>query len=257
MRKITYTLLSVSLFTLMSLSLWAGGETETVPQDNSVIATTSWTAAVALLAGVENPTILAPFEMQHPSEYELTPSDIQLISEAKVIVFAGYEVMVTRIKDTIGTQETELIPIKTVNNYEEISLSVMKIAQVTRSEEAAWDNLMRLKELFNETEQILTAQGVYGKRAIVHFHQVALAKELGFQVVGTFGPQPLEPKKLGELSQVECDLIIDNWHNPVGQSLEEITGADYVSLINFPGKEGTVTIYDVIEYNRDQLTSPN
>lgn len=45
--------------------------------------------------------------------------------------------------------------------------------------------------------------------------QVYLAKDLGLNVVGTFGPAPLTAAQLAEIAKGEIDIIIDNIHNPV------------------------------------------
>ena len=64
----------------------------------TVIATNGWTAAFAKLAGVEDPEVLAPYEMKHPPEYELSLAELRRVAQADYIVFAGYEAMMTRIK---------------------------------------------------------------------------------------------------------------------------------------------------------------
>ncbi len=55
---------------------------EPVKSDITVVATNSWTGAFARAAGAKNVVILAPFDMEHPSEYELRAADIPLVVNA-------------------------------------------------------------------------------------------------------------------------------------------------------------------------------
>jgi zinc transport system substrate-binding protein len=248
MKKKIIILLTIVL--IFASAGFAGGTPETSP----VMATTSWTAAFADLAGVENATVLAPYEMKHPAEYELKPTDIQALGKAEIIIFAGYEVMLSKIKENAGNESTQLVQIKTIMNYPMMSESAMIIAKAAGTEEKAQKNLAKMKTTLDQARETLKKEGLFGKRVIVHFHQKALIEELGFEVAAVYGPGPLEAKQIGELSKVKTDLIIDNWHNPVSQPLAEIfPDLKRPELINFPGKDNTKTLFDVIDYNIDQL----
>ncbi len=105
-----------------------------------VVATTPWTAAFALAAGVENVRVLAPYEMQHPPEYELRASDVVRV-------------------------------------------------------------------------------------------------------------------QIDELTQAAPAVVVDVWHNEsAGPLRETVPGAIFVSLINFPGRDGTRTLMDVLQHKRSALT---
>ena len=57
----------------------------------TVVATTSWTAAYAMAAGAADVYVLAPYEMVHPSEYELRPGDIARLNSSRLIILSiGY-----------------------------------------------------------------------------------------------------------------------------------------------------------------------
>lgn len=248
-----YLLVVMAIFLSLS-ALGAEGSSEPSPASPTVMATTSWTAGFTRLAGVDKVALLAPYEMKHPSEYELKPSDIQALSTAEMIVFAGYENMVAKIKDNAGQKETQLIQIQTMMNYPVMEESVLKIAAAAGTEETARKNLARMKEELETGRSKLKAKGLSGAKAIVHFHQQAFAKEMGFEVVALFGPAPLEAGQIGDLSKVEADLIIDNWHNPVSQPLVEVRPElPQAILINFPGKDDTRDLFDVVRYNLDAL----
>lgn len=243
-------ILFLLVLTFSAASLVAGGQTETT-SEVGVIATTSWTASFAELAGLENIRILAPYELQHPPEYELTPGDIRAIGEATMIIYAGYEVMIQRLKEATAAN-AKLVQIETVNTWQVIRESVTKIAAAAGTTEKAEANLTEVEAFFDEwREELAPYQGM---PVISHMFLQGLARNLGFEVVGTFGPAPLEAKQLKELSSGEGKLIIDNWHTDVGAPLREVMpDTARVEFINFPGRDGTRTLFEVLEYNRTEL----
>ena len=79
---------------------------------------------------------------------------------------------------------------------------------------------------------------------------------LGFEVVGVFGPMPLEARQISELSNAGAELIIDNYHIDIGAPLREtLPSVSVADLINFPGVGGTVTLVDVLRENRKLLNA--
>ncbi len=221
-----------------------------------VIATTPWTAAFVLAAGVEPERIrvLAPYELRHPPEYELAPSDVQAVSGAELIVFAGYEVMMERLRLAVGGDQADMLKITTTYGLADIRESVMTIADRLGTREQAQRNLAEIEAFFRDWEQELAGRGLRGAKVIAHQFHKPLADELGFEVIGTFGPGPLEARRIAELSATDPALILDNWHNDVGRPLREtMPGVPVATMINFPGHAGTRTILDVLRYNRDEL----
>jgi len=116
-------------------------------QTIGVIATTSWTAAYALAAGATDVTVLAPYEMVHPSEYELRPGDIARLTKTNLIVYAGYEVMVNQIKTGLKISDEKMVKISTNYKYKEIEASVLLIAKRLGTEQIAKKNLEEIKIL--------------------------------------------------------------------------------------------------------------
>jgi len=117
-------------------------------QPNGVIATTSWTAAYAVAAGATNVTVLAPYEMVHPSEYELRPGDIGRLTTSNMIVYAGYEVMIDQIKSGLKIPEEKMVKISTSYNFAEIEASVMLIAKRLGTAPIAKKNLEEITLIF-------------------------------------------------------------------------------------------------------------
>jgi len=223
-------------------------------QSGGVIATTSWTAAYAMAAGASNVYVLAPYEMVHPSEYELRPGDIDRLNSANLIVYAGYEVMANQIKDGLKIPDEKMMKINTSYKFTEIEAAVMLIAKRLGSESTAKKNLLDIRQLLDNGKIAVHRSGLDNKPVLVHFFQESFVKELGINTSMVFGPAPPEPKQILAMSQTNAVLIIDNVHNPVGGAVREILkNGDYKQLLNFPGLNQTRTISDVIRYNIDQL----
>ena len=71
---------SVLILLLLATSVFANGKKDSSSTVNSkeeqvVVASTSWTAAFADLAGIDNVTSIAPASLRHPPEYEVTVRD--------------------------------------------------------------------------------------------------------------------------------------------------------------------------------------
>lgn len=225
---------------------------------STVIATTSWTAAYAMAAGATDVTVLAPYEMVHPSEYELRPGDIERIIKSTMVLYAGYEVMVRELKTGLDIPDEKMVRITTSYNFAGMEESVMRIAKRLGTEKEAHRNLEEIRKLLEAGRNQVHTLGLDQKPAVVHFFQESLVRELGITPVLVFGPAPPEPKQLLEMSKTNAALIIDNAHNPVGGSLRDVLKEGrYKSLLNFPGLHQTKTIADVIRYNIDQLVSEN
>jgi zinc transport system substrate-binding protein len=247
----------VRLYQLVILTaLIISGCGQPVKNDTMVVATNSWTAAFAKAAGAKNVVVLAPFEMAHPAEYELRPSDIPLIVHAKVIIFAGYETMVKRLQSGLELKPEVLVKIDTDYSMATIEKSVMDIAQRLGTEKTALQNIDSIRHLLLEGRARFDKSGLNGARVLVNFFQQSIVKEMGFAVAGVFGPASLEAGDIDKMAKTGSTMIIDNQHNPVGLALAKVTTrAVYRQLLNFPGMNQTVTLLDVIRFNIRQLES--
>jgi hypothetical protein len=220
----------------------------------SVVATTSWTAAFARLAGAETVTVLAPVPMLHPSEYEIVPKDILTVKKADFFIYAGYEVMVAPLATSANLPPERKIQISTQNDWATIESQVRLIAERLGTVEKAKKNLASLKLIYQAARIDINASGFKAKSCLVHVFQVPVAKMLGLDIAGTFGPGPLSPKQILELKLTKAEFIIDNIHNPVAMPLSQLlSGAGYAEFLNFPGFADTTSLGDVLAYNVQQL----
>ena len=219
-----------------------------------VVASSSWTAAYAIAAGAENVVVLAPYTMMHPSEYELRPSDIPKLKKAKMVVYAGYEVMTERITTGLNLPPEKLIQVTTDYNYSSIAQSVMELAVLLGTESIAQENLIEIRNAFEEGRNAVKKRRLTGQKVIVHRFLEPLALELGLIPTKVYGPGEPEALDILEVSKLSAAFIIDNRHNPVGLSFRQVLPyALYKQLLNFPGHLNTKSLADVIRFNVRQL----
>jgi hypothetical protein len=215
-----------------------------------VIATSSWTAAYVRAAGVADVYVLAPAEMQHPTEYELNIDDVDKIRNAELIVCGGYEVMMERIRQGLKIDPERILEIKTDYNMEHIRSSVQAIAAELGTGEVAGENIREIENTFNRSAEKIREAGLDQVPVLVQFFLRPLASELGMNVTAVFGPRPLEAFDIRDLMELDFSMVLDNAHNPVSAPLVESgEGIKVVYLINFPGVGGTESLSDVIRYN--------
>ena len=132
----------------------------------------------------------------------------------------------------------------------------MEIAQRLGTEKIALQNIDSIRHLMIEAKLQFDKSGLNSTPVLVNFFQQSIAKELGFEITGVFGPAALEAGDLNRMAKANSGLILDNEHNPVGLPLKAIkTDAGYKKLLNFPGMHHTVTLQDVIKYNIRQINS--
>ncbi|QQO10442.1 metal ABC transporter substrate-binding protein [Breznakiella homolactica] len=232
------------------LSLWAGVFQLEAQDSPRVVASTSWTAAIARAGGARNIITIAPPELKHPPEYDIKPSDLENARSADLLVYSGYEKFAQRLGETVGN--ARILEVYTDNLPSVLKQEAKKVAVVlgTETEYAAWE--ASFDRMTAEMKDRLSA-AYPDKRAVVHRFLATQAEWLGFEVVGTFGPGESSPQALLNLVRLKPAVIIDNWHNVSGKALAESLPASYVELINFPGKDGTRTIEDVFAYNQRQF----
>jgi len=237
-------LLSLTLICLIAFPLAA--------QEQLVIASTSWVQAYAVAAGAKNIITIAPFELQHPPEYEMKPSDLIAVQNASLIVYSSYEKFAKKLAETAQNKNIKIIAVYTDNVPSNIIAESKKIAEAlgTTEEHAKW--AQSFTSFTNDMRAKIVAS-LPDKRVAVQAYVKTFAVWLGLDVVGTFGPGEPSPAVVLDLIKKKPAMILDNYHNPGGKALAESLGVPNVLLINFPGKDGTRTIEDVFLYNEKAI----
>ncbi len=213
-----------------------------------VVASTSWTAAFARAAGARDIVIIAPLELRHPPEYEIKPSDLLAVAGSRFLVHSGYERFAKRLAETAGSQGLVIAEVYTDNLPETFKSETRKLA-ILFGTLPLYESWVRSFDATTESMKARVAAAFPDRRVAVHKYLKTYAEWLGFEVVGTFGPGEPSPALLFDLIKARPALVIDNYHNPSGKALVEAAGAPLVTLVNFPGLEGTRTIEDVFALN--------
>jgi ABC-type Mn2+/Zn2+ transport system permease subunit len=219
----------------------------------TVVASTSLAGAIAKAAGAKEVRIIVSSEMRHPPEYDLKPSDLLKFEGAKVVIYGGYERMVSKLLETSKNKNIVAIQIDTDTSPENLISQARKISGVlkTEKEEQVWEErfLAKLKELQKKIRPFS------GKRAVVHRFAQPFAQWAGLQVVQIVSPGELTPKVIGDAVAKNPELVVDIYHFPVVQVISENAKCKYIQVINFPGVGKTKTLEDIFEYNSNELLS--
>ncbi|MCI0476798.1 MAG: zinc ABC transporter substrate-binding protein [Anaerolineales bacterium] len=223
-------------------------------QSPAVVASTSWTGAFARAAGAGNVTVIAPLDLKHPPEYEIKPSDLDKVRGAKLVVFAGYEKFAQKLTETAGGEKINALKVTTENNPETIKQQAKLIADALGTT-AAWEKWSKGFDAVAAQYKADVQKAYPNRKAIIHKMQRPGVEWLGWEIVGEFGPAEPSPAVVADLAKAGAFIVIDNYHNPVGQPIAESAKVKYVQLINFPGKDGTASIEDVYRYNARVLLS--
>ncbi len=222
-----------------------------VAGEKTVLASTSLTGAVAMAAGASDVRVLTPAEWRHPPEYDLRPSDWMKFEGVRVVVYAGYEKMVTKLLETSRNKNIVVIQIDTTSSPENLITQARKISAVlqTEKEEQVWEQ--RFAKTLDELQKKLAPYS--GKRAVVHRHAQPFSQWAGLSVVYVVSPGELTPRAMGEAIAQHPEIVVDILHMLVARAIAENAKCRYVQTINFPGVERTVTLDDLFEYNASQL----
>jgi zinc transport system substrate-binding protein len=221
-----------------------------------VVASTSWTAAFVRAAGIPEVRVLAPYEMRHPSDYVVKPSDLLAVRDADVVVYAGYEGMAQRLVEAADGTRARLVKIDTRNDPATVAASLAILGDVFATREIAAASATKVTEFFAAWREELRQAGLAGSPVVAHAFQSPVAKALGFAVIGEFGPAPLEAARIVALAKLAPRFLVDTWHNEIGRPLAETMEAvPYVSWLNFPVDPARPGLLDVLEENRARLAS--
>jgi zinc transport system substrate-binding protein len=217
-----------------------------------VVASTSWTGAVAQAAGADEVRVLAPLELKHPPEYDYRPADIARLSEAAAIVYAGYEPFMRKLLEAAGYPESKAIIVTTTNTPDNLKQQARLLAEKlgTLKKEAAWE--IRFEKVTAEILKKAAVKNAAKIKVLVQQHQQPFVKWLGYNIAGVYGAEELSPAKVMEYANLKPDLVIDNYHNPQGKPIAEVAKCKYVELINFPSVKAP-TLVDLFKENAGRL----
>ncbi|MEW6669889.1 MAG: zinc ABC transporter substrate-binding protein [Thermodesulfobacteriota bacterium] len=216
-----------------------------------VVASTSLTAAIATAAGAKDVRVMTPQGLKHPPEYELRPSDLLRFEGAKVVVYGGYERMVSKLLETSRSQGLQAVQVNTEGSPENLIEQVRKTARVLKTEEKA----LAWEKGFTQALSALRSKIAHlsGKRAVVHRFAEPFARWAGLGVAQIIRPGEITPRAIAEAIAQSPEVVVDVLHFPLAKVIAENAGCRYVQIINFPGVDNTNTLEDLFKYNTAQL----
>lgn len=218
------------------------------------VASTSWVAAFAQMAGIENVDTIAPANLRHPPEYEITADDILKVTDCEIFMYAGYERMMKTIANASEINEDKIIKVKTTNTEKNICAMVNMLSQEAGTQKSAQKNLDEYIKYIEETRVQIKALGIDKKSFYVNVNQEEFAADLGINIAGTFGPSPLTSAQLEEIALNKYDYIIDNIHNPVAEPAKEVSAESKIIMWrNFPDMMEDKTLLNIIKNNCEML----
>ena len=220
------------------------------------VASTSWVAAIAEIAGLDGVVTVAPADLRHPPEYEITPMDMVKVANAEIFMFGGYEAMMKTIAEAAEVKEECKVKVRTTNTLPNLTLMVGNIAAKAGTEAEAEKRLSRFVALFEDARAKISSSELANLRVWANSNQAEFARDLGLNVVATFGPGPLTSDEIAEASKGSYDLIIDNVHAPVASPASDVAPESVVLVWrNFPQALEKDALYNVISGNLDMLWS--
>lgn len=244
------TLLLIISLTLITSSIFAQGVNEKLP---TYTASTAWTAGFAQLGGLDDIKNIAPADLNHPPEYEILPQDINAIVNSKLFIYAGYEGMMKTLSKTLISDD-KLIKIKTKNNLDNIKSVAKQISEIAGTQEISKERVTEYENLIIVAREKVKKLGLTELNCLVNFHQVPLAKDLGLNVVQTFGPGPITPQNIKDSHENQYDLIIDNVHTILSGPLAEVSpNSKIIIWRNFPDNIKPNALYNMIDENINSL----
>lgn len=248
MKKNTFIPKVLALLTaglLLTNTIWAAPK--------KVVASTSWVAAFADIAGAEEVESIAPVNLRHPPEYEITVSDVQKISDSELFIYAGFERMMKTLGTKVPNKGTS-VQIVLDNSLATVKESTLKIAQALGTEDIQKVRYAEYEKLVKDGQKKALKKKLNKKKVICNKNQTYLAKELGLEIVAVFGPGPVSSEELLEAKKAGYDLIIDNIHNPTGKPITEVLPkAKYIEWRNFPEAVEHDALKKVVSENIDLL----
>lgn len=249
-------LMVVLVVCLMACSMgFAQAVNESIENETfGYVASTSWVAAIAELAGIDNVVTIAPANLKHPPEYEITADDMVNVINAKLFMHAGYEKMMKTISTAAQLDESKIVKVKTTNTLANLNNMVEMLSEKAGTQEEAKERFGKYKKLIEEARERIANSPNKDIEVYANVNQAEFARDLGLNVVSTFGSGALTSGQIAESHDKAYTLVIDNLHNPVASPIAEVSPSSIIlTWRNFPDYLGSNALYNVIKENLEML----
>lgn len=230
-------------------NVFANAVTE-VPAASKYVASTSWVAAIGELAGLDDVVTIAPANLKHPPEYEITADDLATVMQSELFMYAGYERMMETIRSASGLSEESSIKCRTQNRLSVLGPLVEKISTMAGTQDKAAERYGAYVKMIEEARNVIKEKGIDQIPAYVNDNQTPLAEDLGLNIVGVFGAGELTSDQIADVAKNQYALIIDNVHAIVTDPLRSVSPSSTILIWrNFPEYTGGNALYTVVEEN--------
>ncbi len=231
-----------------------GTEQKGLVSSAKYVASTSWVASIAQLAGLDDVVTIAPANLKHPPEYEITANDMVNVLNATLFMHAGYEKMMKTISAAAEIDESKIVKVKTTNTLENLSNMVTMLAEKAGTQEKAQERFGKLKNLIEDARERIKNSPNKDIEVYANTNQAQFASDLGLNVVSTFGSGALTASQIQEAHEKAYGLVIDNIHSPVASPIKEVSPSSIIlTWRNFPDKMEDDALYNVIKENLSSL----
>lgn len=209
-----------------------------------------------------------------PAYYDTTPSDINKVTNADIIISFGSAQMEPWLSDLLEyNQNYDLIECKDMGEWniptgarafvQYITAELIKIypEQNLTIKANSEDYLDQINETALSLKEIIQTNGYQNKKIITMSWQKDFLEWLGLNVTYSYGP----PQTLSAQDEIEVinaameedvTVVVDNLQSGTnfGAQIASKTGKSHVIFSNFPGAiPGTDNYLDMISYNTNQL----
>jgi zinc transport system substrate-binding protein/iron/zinc/copper transport system substrate-binding protein len=216
----------------------------------TVVASTSWEAMYAKAAGVKEVTILAPVEMKHPMEYDFKPSDIEKVNKADLVLYSEYEPFMGKIFESATIDQDKRLALMIENTPDNIKAQVAAIAEKLNTGVDLTVFNKEVDDLYQSIQEKASTLDASARKVVVQAYMVPVAKSLGLEVIGVFGPEEVTAAKVTELANAKPALVIDNFHMPAGAEIAKVANVSNIEFRNFP-KSDDQTLLQLIKENAE------
>ncbi len=219
-----------------------------------VVASTSWVAAIAKLAGATNISVIAPSNIQHPPDYDPKASDLAKMTGADYVLLAGFEGFATRMKDAAGSK-AKVETVVTEYDLTKLTAEVNRLAGLFGTAAAAKTNLDAYTAAFTKASDETKAK-VKGKTPVIEAQAFVAVWTVfaGFTPVGVYGMEKAPtPDEVAAVVKLKPTFVFENSHMPLGSDIIAATGAKKVDLVNFPADDLDLT--KVIATNAQRIVT--
>jgi hypothetical protein len=234
----------------------------------TVICTTSVLGSIVKdLAGERVKVIIMASTSACPAYYDVSPSDVEAVQKASLILYHGMEAWLEKLVETSGTNAT-LVKVPGTWNTPEGAIDYYERVAEILEEHLGIDTSERLEkcvESITSTAESLKkeaeARRVGDVKVICMIWQKPFVSWLGFDIIAEFAP----PEKLSssdvaglvEVGQSEgAMLVISNLQSGIahGKYVADNIGAVHVALTNFPDPEkGLLNLSHMFVHNAETL----